>query len=162
MSDSTPVPQSALLGHYRQLSDLAEHLHCTFTDLTKETLVENQIEKVNSTQAMMLYRIGDTEVTATGIRAKGIYRGQNASYNIAKLKRSGHIAARECKNDRRVTYLRATPQGIAIGRLVGRSITKHARKLEALNDVSSQDLKTSIETLTRLIQHLESQIRHIR
>ena len=43
-------------------------------------------------QALLLYNIGDAELTAGELTSRGYYLGSNVSYNLKKLVDAGYIA----------------------------------------------------------------------
>ncbi len=46
---------------------------------------------INAVQALLLYNIGDSELTAGELRTRGYYLGSNVSYNVKKLVEMGSI-----------------------------------------------------------------------
>ena len=64
---------------------------------------------INSVQALLLYNIGDKELTAGELRTRGYYLGSNVSYNLKKLVELGFLDHQRSRVDRRSVRIRLTP-----------------------------------------------------
>ncbi len=63
-------------------------------------------------QALLLYNIGDKELTAGELRTRGYYLGSNVSYNLKKLVEMGFLLDHQrSRVDRRSVRIRLTDQG---------------------------------------------------
>jgi DNA-binding MarR family transcriptional regulator len=62
------------------------------------------IHDINSVQAVMLFNIGDAEMTVGELTWRGCYLGSNVSYNVKKLTENGYLARERSKYDRRSTH----------------------------------------------------------
>ena len=47
--------------------------------------------EINTVQALLLFNIGEKEVTAGELRSRGYYQGSNVSYNLKKLVDLGYM-----------------------------------------------------------------------
>ena len=47
--------------------------------------------KSTRVQALLLFNVGDQELTAGELRTRGHYLGSNVSYNLKKLVESGYV-----------------------------------------------------------------------
>ena len=56
---------------------------------------------INSVQALLLFNIGDQELTAGELRSRGHYLGSNVSYNLKKLVELGFLDHQRSRVDRR-------------------------------------------------------------
>ena len=87
---------------YLEALTLVERLHRRLLDVIKDEFDRRGRADINSVQALLLYNIGDKELTAGELRTRGYYLGSNVSYNLKKLvelgfldhQRSASIAAR--------------------------------------------------------------------
>ncbi|MEM9988464.1 MAG: helix-turn-helix domain-containing protein, partial [Pseudomonadota bacterium] len=77
---------------YRKLLTLIERLHRQLLDVIKDELDRTGQKNINAVQALLLYNIGDSELTAGELRSRGHYLGSNVSYNLKKLVEAGYIA----------------------------------------------------------------------
>jgi DNA-binding MarR family transcriptional regulator len=109
------------------------------------------IHDINNVQSIMLFHVGDTELTMGELTSRGVYIGSNASYNVKKMAESGYLAQEHSLYDRRVSYVRLTEKG----RKLREELTMvHRRRIDLLSQValSSDDLQTATSVL-RLLDH---------
>ncbi len=81
---STEQPED-LKGRYLVSLKLIERLHRLLLDVIKDEFERLGRSDVNSVQALLLYNIGDAELTAGELTSRGYYLGSNVSYNLKKL-----------------------------------------------------------------------------
>ena len=74
-----------LKGRYLVSLKLIERLHRLLLDVIKDEFERLGRVDVNSVQALLLYNIGDAELTAGELTSRGYYLGSNVSYNLKKL-----------------------------------------------------------------------------
>src|ERR1043165_9244240 len=80
-----------LKGRYLVSLKLIERLHRLLLDVIKDEFERLGRSDVNSVQALLLYNIGDAELTAGELTSRGYYLGSNVSYNLKKLVDAGYI-----------------------------------------------------------------------
>jgi hypothetical protein len=68
-----------------------ERLHRRLLDVIKDEFDRRGRSDINSVQALLLYNIGDKELTAGELRTRGYYLGSNVSYNVKKLVEMGFL-----------------------------------------------------------------------
>ena len=71
--------------HYLEALTLVERLHRRLLDVIKDEFDRRGRADINAVQALLLYNIGDKELTAGELRTRGYYLGSNVSYNLKKL-----------------------------------------------------------------------------
>src|SRR3712207_846667 len=76
---------------YLEALQLIERLHRRLLDVIKDEFDRKGRSDINSVQALLLYNIGDGELTASELRKRGYYLGSNVSYNLKKLVDLGYI-----------------------------------------------------------------------
>jgi len=108
MSIHNPVAQvmpestvSKFLTEYLESLSLVERLHRLLLDVIKDEFERLGFLDVNSVQALLLFNIGDNEVTAGELKSRGYYQGSNVSYNLKKLVEAGYMHHQKCEIDRR-------------------------------------------------------------
>jgi hypothetical protein len=69
---------------YLEVISLVERLHRQFMEVVKLELEGFWIHDINNVQAMMLFNIGDVEMTVGELTLRGCYLGSNVSYNVRK------------------------------------------------------------------------------
>jgi hypothetical protein len=77
--------------HYLEALTLVERLHRRLLDVIKDEFDRRGRADINSVQALLLYNIGDKELTAGELRTRGYYLGSNVSYNLKKLVETGFL-----------------------------------------------------------------------
>src|ERR1700752_1044910 len=100
-----------LKNRYLVSLKLIERLHRLLLDVIKDEFERLGRSDVNSVQALLLYNIGDAELTAGEINSRGYYLGSNVSYNLKKLVESGYINHQRSNTARRSVRVRLTDKG---------------------------------------------------
>jgi DNA-binding MarR family transcriptional regulator len=134
---------------YLEVISLIERLHRQFLEVVKLELDGFGIHDINNVQAMMLFNIGDAEMTVGELTLRGCYLGSNVSYNVKKMVDNGYLAHERSVHDRRSIHVRLTEKGI---KLRDSLTVMHQRHAEMLSQtlLSADDLKVTGVTLRRL------------
>ena len=134
---------------YLEVIALVERLHRHFLEVVKLELEGLGIHDINNIQGMMLFNIGDAEMTVGELTLRGCYLGSNVSYNVKKMVENGYLAQQRSLHDRRSIHVRLTEKG---RRLRDRLTAMHQRHAEMLPQaaVSAEDLETANTALRRL------------
>jgi DNA-binding MarR family transcriptional regulator len=137
---------------YLEVISYVERLHRQFLEVVKLELEGIGIHDINNVQAMMLFNIGDAEMTVGELTLRGCYLGSNVSYNVKKMVENEYLAHERSVHDRRSIHVRLTEKGI---KLRDSLIAIHRRHAEMLSraPVSADDLQAAGVTLRRL-EHL--------
>ena len=101
-------------------------------------------------QAMLLFRLGDAEVSATELRTCGYYLGSNPSYNVSKLFKMGLLDHRRAEGDKRGVRIKATEKGKAVANIIAALFERQARSLLALKDFAPSELNAFAASLASL------------
>jgi DNA-binding MarR family transcriptional regulator len=142
--------ESRMDGYFKVIS-LVERLHRQFLELVKLELDGLGIHDINNVQGMMLFSIGDAEMTVGELTLRGCYLGSNVSYNVKKMVENGYLAQRRSLHDRRSIHVQLT----AKGRKLRDNLTEmHQRHYEMLSQVglTADDLQGVGIMLRRLEQ----------
>jgi DNA-binding MarR family transcriptional regulator len=134
---------------YLEVISYVERLHRQFLEVVKLELEGVGIHDINNVQAMMLFNIGDAEMTVGELTLRGCYLGSNVSYNVKKMVENEYLAHERSVHDRRSIHVRLTEKGI---KLRDRLTAMHRRHAEMLSQaaVSADDLQAAGVTLRRL------------
>ena len=108
---------------------LIERLHRLLLDVIKDEFERVGILEINAVQALLLFNIGENEVTAGELKSRGYYQGSNVSYNLKKLVEAGYMHHQRCEVDRRSVRVRLTEKGREIRDAVGDLFDRHAEGL---------------------------------
>src|SRR5215831_18493715 len=114
---------------YLEVISYVERLHRQFLEVVKLELEGLRIHDINNVQAMMLFNIGDAEMTVGELTLRGCYLGSNVSYNVKKMVENEYLAHERSVHDRRAIHVRLTEKGI---KLRDKLIAMHWRHSETL------------------------------
>lgn len=146
---------------YLEVLSLLERLHRLLLDVIKDEFERLGIIEVNPVQALILFNVGDNEVTAGELKSRGYYQGSNVSYNLKKLVENGYMHHQRCEIDRRSVRVRLTPKGRKICNAVSALFARHADDLEGKNVVALDSLDQVNTALRRIERFWTNQIRYI-
>jgi len=134
---------------YLEVISLVERLHRQFLEVVKLELEGLRIHDINNVQAMMLFNIGDAEMTVGELTLRGCYLGSNVSYNVKKMVENGYLAHERSVHDRRSIHVRLTERG---SKLRDSLTAMHQRHGEMLGQaaLAADDLQAAGVTLRRL------------
>ena len=144
--------------HYLEALTLVERLHRRLLDVIKDEFDRRGRADINSVQALLLYNIGDKELTAGELRTRGYYLGSNVSYNLKKLVELGFLDHQRSRVDRRSVRIRLTTQGQEIRRIVDALYQKHVKTVEQVGGISNEEFATLNKSLHRLERFWTDQI----
>jgi len=151
---------NGLRPNYLVTLKLIERLQRLLLDVLKDELDRIGCSDVNSVQALLLFNIGDMELTAGEIRSRGFYMGSNVSYNLKKLQELGCIEHQRSESDRRAVRIRLTERGKAVSQVVDQLVERQLGLIEKVGGISQSDLQTMNRTLKRLERFWTDQIRY--
>jgi DNA-binding MarR family transcriptional regulator len=160
----TRTPESAspdTLSSYIDTLSYIERLHRLILDVIKDEFERLNIMDVNSVQALLLYNIGDNEVTAGELKSRGYYQGSNVSYNLKKLVEAGYISHERCSIDRRAVRISLTEKGRDMRVTVSELWVRHIDKINEDQLLHSGDFDSLGDLLKRLERFWSDQIRYI-
>src|ERR1700752_2651017 len=123
---------SPLRKRYLEALSLVERLHRQLLDVIKDELDRRDEREINSVQALLLFNVGDQELTAGELRTRGHYLGSNVSYNLKKLVDSGYIHHERSEAARRSVLVRLTRKGEAVPDRLSEQFELHLISLNAV------------------------------
>jgi DNA-binding MarR family transcriptional regulator len=133
---------------YLEVISLVERLHRYFLEVVKLELERLKVHDINNVQALMLFNIGDAEMTVGELMLRGCYLGSNVSYNVKKLVENGYLDQERSVHDRRTFHVRLTGKG---RQLRDHLAEMHHRHIEMVSQiVSDEDLQSVATTLRHL------------
>src|ERR1700747_3502544 len=135
---------------YLETLALIERLHRQLLDVIKDERDRRDEREINSVQALLLFNVGDQELTAGELRTRGHYLGSNVSYNLKKLVEAGYIHHARSEVDRRSVLVRLTQKGEVVREMLTELFTRHLGSLEAVGNVSGGDFESMNTSLRRL------------
>jgi DNA-binding MarR family transcriptional regulator len=143
---------------YLESLTLVERLHRRLLDVIKDEFDRRGRSDINSVQALLLYNIGDKELTAGELRTRGYYLGSNVSYNLKKLVEMGFLDHQRSRVDRRSVRIKLTEKGIEVRDAVEQLYQKHVRTVEQVGGISNDEFAALNKALHRLERFWTDQI----
>ncbi|NBX65939.1 MAG: MarR family transcriptional regulator [Proteobacteria bacterium] len=140
-----------LSNAYHDSIQLIERLHRRFLDVVKAELDRQGIQDINNIQAMILYNIGDDDLTVGELTLRGYYMGSNVSYNVKKMVENDYIIQERSVHDKRSVRVRLSEKGKKLYVSLEKMYQKH-EELIRTTDLSREKLdmlNTSLKLLER-------------
>jgi len=146
---------------YLETLSLVERLHRLLLDVIKDEFERVGVLDINAVQALLLFNIGDHEVTAGELKSRGYYQGSNVSYNLKKLVEMGYMHHQRCEIDRRSVRVRLTQRGREVRDVVTGLFARHADGLEGKGVLGPDGSDQINHSLKRMERFWTDQIRYI-
>ncbi|MEE9455131.1 MAG: winged helix DNA-binding protein [Paracoccaceae bacterium] len=129
-----------------------ERLHRLLLDVVKDEFERLGLIDINSVQGLLLFNIGEQEVTAGELKSRGYYQGSNVSYNLKKLVEFGYMHHEKCKVDRRAVRVKLTDKGKEIRTILSDLFATHVDglvKSPILGIDSLDNMNTNLRQIER-------------
>src|SRR5271165_3082812 len=153
-------PELPIANLYLETLTMVERLHRRLLDVIKDEFDRRGRSDVNAVQALLLYNIGDSELTAGELRTRGYYLGSNVSYNVKKLVEMDYLHHSRSRIDRRSVRISLTAEGKDVRDIVAALYEKHVFTVEQIGGVSADEFKVVNNALTRLERFWTDQIKY--
>jgi len=155
-----PAHEESFRGEYLQGLRLIERLHRLLLDVIKDEFDRQGGAELNSVQALLLYNIGESELTAGELKTRGYYLGSNVSYNLKKLVDMGYLHYKRSETDRRSVRVSLTEKGKDACDVVHNLYQRQMTSIEAVGQLRQDDFQALNKTLVRLERLWSDQIRY--
>lgn len=139
---------------------LIERLDALALELVRYELDRRGEREINAVQAQLLFNIGDRQMTAGDLRARGCYLGTNVSYNLKKLVEKGFIHQQRRADDHRSVLVRLTAKGERVRDALLHLFERHLGALEPVGGIAHSELLALDHALARLERFWTDQIRY--
>ncbi|MDO5605897.1 MAG: winged helix DNA-binding protein [Paracoccus sp. (in: a-proteobacteria)] len=149
------------VGAYFQFLQMLERLHRLMLDLIKDDFERVGRSDLTPVQALLLYHLGEAEVSAGELRTRGMYQGSNVSYNLKKLVAMGFVHHERCDQDRRSVRVRLSAEGQAVRDQIAVLFARHAGDLADTGVLDDPPLDRVNLQWQRIERYWGEQIRYI-
>lgn len=149
-----------LSSEYVQSLQMIERLHHLLLDVIKDEFDRTGSSDLNAVQALLLYNMGDNELTAGELKSRGYYLGSNVSYNLKKLVEMGYVDYERSETDKRSVRVSLSAKGRQAAAVVNRLYQRQLGSVETVAQVSGEELKGLNKALARLERFWIDQIRY--
>ena len=163
MSLHSPLAETSRHGFmtgYLEALSLVERLHRLLLDVIKDEFERLGLLDINAVQALLLFNIGENEVTAGELKSRGYYQGSNVSYNLKKLVEMGYMHHQRCEIDRRSVRVRLTEKGRNVRSAVAELFERHAEGLQDRGVLGPDGIDQINHSLKRMERYWSDQIRY--
>ena len=135
---------------YLSLVLLIERLHRRFLDVIKAELDRLGMEDINNVQTLILYNIGDENLTIGELTNRGYYLGSNVSYNIKKLVENEYIIQERSSHDKRSVKVKLSDKGLSLVDRIDDLLQRNTTQLIEKEGVSMEEIDSLNEKLRSL------------
>ena len=142
--------REAIRTLYMESLQLVERLHRRLLDVIKDEFDRNGRSDINAIQALLLFNIGNSELTAGELRSRGYYLGSNVSYNLKKLVDLGFINHQRSRIDRRSVRVSLTEKGQEVAEVVAGLYERHIGSIEQVGGIGQDEFRQMNRALQRL------------
>src|SRR6476620_9711656 len=129
--------------HYLETLTLVERLHRRLLDVIKDEFDRRSRADINAVQALLLYNIGEKDLTAGELRTRGYYLGSNVSYNLKKLVEMGYL-------DHQRSRIELTDKGREVRDVVDTLYQKHVASVAQVGGIACEEFAALNKSLQRL------------
>ena len=133
---------------YMELLHTVERLQRLNLEVVKKELDSINVRNINNVQALIVYHIGESELSVGELTQRGYYLGSNASYNLRKLVETGYIEQFPSPHDKRSFHIRLSKQGLELFHKIDKvmvnhanHVTQHVLPMKEIESIHSQLLK---------------------
>jgi DNA-binding MarR family transcriptional regulator len=134
---------------YLEVISLIERLHRQVLEVIKLELDRLGMHDINNVQALMLFNIGESEISVGELMSRGYYLGSNVSYNVKKMIEYGYLSHERSVHDRRSIRVRLTRKGRTLRDQLDGMYQRHLQRL-GQNRITDADLQLVAATLRGL------------
>ena len=147
------LPQNGLsvmkADAYTDMISMLERAHRRFLDLVKLDLEGSGVRDINNVQALILFNIGDAEMTVGELTVRGCYLGSNVTYNVKKMVENDYLATERSIHDLRSIHVKLTDKGRMLRNRLSVMNQRHVKILNQAG-ITEADLQRVTAVLGRL------------
>ena len=154
----TAAQDAAFVRSYLDTLNLVERLHRLLLDVIKDEFERLGIHDVTPVQALLLFNVGDHEVTAGELKSRAYYQGSSVGSNLKKLVEMGYMHHQQSEVDRRSVRARLTDEGRRLHEVVARLFAAHAAGLTEWGVLDLDAMDNTTRSLKRMERYWSAQI----
>jgi DNA-binding MarR family transcriptional regulator len=130
---------------------LIEKLHRQFLEVVKVALDVGGVTDINNVQALILYNLGEDDLTVGELTYRGYYLGSNVSYNVKKMGENGYLVQERSAFDKRTVRVRLSAKGLALRDRLRTMFDGHEARLvrSGLDDAGLGSANATLKALER-------------
>jgi DNA-binding MarR family transcriptional regulator len=143
------IGELSVTTQYYEAIQLIERLHRYFLDVLKVELDKKGVQDINNVQSMILYNVGEDEMTVGELTIRGYYLGSNVSYNVKKMVENGYLIQERSVHDKRSIRVRLSDKGIDLRNMISEMFRRHESMIEG-TEITENCLSGLNDTLKML------------
>ncbi len=144
--------------YYLEAVSLIERLHRLFLEVIRCELDNLKVEDINNVQALVLYNLGNEQISIGELTTKGCYLGSNVSYNLKKMVQNGYIDQMTSKHDKRSYVIKLSTKGLSLCKKLDAALDKHVDTLQKENFDGMDELVHTLKKLEGFWSDASTQI----
>ncbi len=141
---------------YFESIQLIERLHRYFLDMVKVELDRKGYQDLSNIQAMIIFNIGEEEMTVGELTLRGYYLGTNVSYNLKEMTNNGYIERERSIHDKRSIRVKLSAKGLETYKFLSDMFARHEEKIKG-SELSPERMNESIKTMKMFERFWSSQ-----
>ena len=127
-------------GTYIAVMAAIERLHHLFMQVVKAELERAGIGRMQSSHALIVFNLGEHEMTVGDLLQRGCYLGSNVCYGVKKLVEAGYLSHEPSPYDGRQMLVRLTPKGRELRQRIAAIYERHtvafARRVQSEGELA--------------------------
>ncbi len=128
---------------------MIERLHRQFFEMVRKILDAKGVRDLNAALAVVMYHIGEEDMTVGELTNRGYYLDSNPSYNVRKMVEAVYLVQERSRHYKRLIRLRRTEKGLELRGPLQDMFNRQTMALGP-DSVSQDDLRTANRILSRL------------
>ncbi len=100
---------------------------------------------------MILYNVGEDEMTVGELTIRGYYLGSNVSYNVKKMVENDYLIQERSVHDKRSIRVRLSDKGAALRKMISDMFDRHEEQIQGseITDERLDDMNKTLKMLER-------------
>lgn len=122
-------------------------LHQKLHDLVGISLEKTPYRGLTPVQALLIYNLGEHEISVGELRSRGFYLGSNVSYNLKKLVNAGYVSQEPSPHDKRSTTVALTNKGNDVRHIIDDLYNEQIQTILETCPLEFPDIRTAVKVL---------------
>lgn len=127
---------------------MVERVHRLFLEVINIELEKQSVHDINNVQALILYNIGEGQLSVGELTNRGYYLGSNVSYNLRKMVQYEYVEQLQSLHDKRSSFVKLSDKGLSLFKALDKAMTVQSDALK--KDAPDVDILKFVDTLKKL------------
>ena len=130
------------IDKYLSAIRMIERLHRQFFEMVRKILDAKSVRDLNAAQAIVMFHIGEEDMTVGELTNRGYYLDSNPSYNVRKMVEAVYLVQERSRHYQRSIRLRLTEKGLELRGTLQDMFNRQTMALGP-DSVTQDDLRTA-------------------